>query len=159
MTMEIVTQPRLDREAPWIGVGVSGEWTNYRHALEDANMDFYAVGQEAKTLMNYDESNLVAFYETVPGIQVNVREGTNKILGVVSDNYGIVQNEDAFSMLEPFLSAGGVITHAGYTEQGLYFMVLKLRETQILGDTYDVDVMCVNSFNGAYTYHMPEHVP
>ena len=135
------------REAPWMGCGVEGHWTDYKDALTAAGMDFYAVGQNAYTHI-YDAIGYTD--KLVPGVQVNVRPDTNDILGVVGGNYGIVQNEDAFSMLEPFTQAGGVITNAGYTEQGLHFMVLRLRDTKILGDTYDVDIMATNSFNGAF---------
>ena len=136
-----------NRQAPWCGVGVKGEWTDYRSALQAAGMDFYVVPQDALTRMTTVAGPDMV---VVPGIQVNVRQDVNKIMGVVSDNYGIVQNEDAFSMLEPFTQAGGIITNAGYTEQGLMFMVLRLKQTEILGDLYDVDVMCTNSFNGAF---------
>lgn len=121
---------------------------DYRDALVAAGMDFYAIPQDAFTHM-YNMWGTERD-EVVPGIQVNVKAGSDQILGVVSSSYGIVQNEDAFSLLEPFTEAGGIITNAGYTAQGLYFMVLRLRQTEILGDTYDVDVMCTNSFNGAF---------
>ena len=143
---ELATIER-DRVAPWIGVGVKGEWTDYRDALVAAKMDFYVTPQDALTHMDTITGHDLV---TVPGIQVNVRPDTSQIMGVVSNNYGIVQNEDAFSMLQPFTDAGGVITNAGYTEQGLMFMVLRMHETTILGDKYDVDIMAVNSFNGAF---------
>ena len=135
------------RESPWVGVGTTGSWRNYRDALHDCGLDFYVVPQDAYTTVttvNGPDSI------TVPGIQVNMRPTDNKVMGVVSSNYGIVQNEDAFSMLEPFTNAGGIIVQGGMTEQGLNFMVLRMHEASILGDEYTVDVMAVNSFNGAF---------
>ena len=143
------------REAPWIGIGVQGQWDDYREALHAAQLDFEVEAKDAKVEIDNlsiwpgSQGGMVT-YETVPGVQVNVMEGSNKILGCVSTQYGIIQNEQAFSLLEPFTAAGGVITNAGMTEQGLVFMVLRMRQSVILGDDYDFDVMCTNSFNGAF---------
>ena len=150
MPNELMTAT-LTRESPWIGVGVSGSWYDYHEAMEAAGMDFYAVPQEAYTNMHdYMPVSGSEYPVVVPGIQVNVRPDKNEILGVVSSRYGLIQNEDAFSMAQPFLDNGGVIKAAGYTQQGLYFMVLRLHNNQILGDSYHVDVMITNSFNGAF---------
>ena len=141
------------REAPWVGIGVSGQWDDYREALYVGQLDFTVVPKEAKVKIDYSSPpgwlGLVN-YETVPGVQVNVMDGTNKILGCVSSQYGIIQNEEAFSLLQPFTDAGGIITNVGMTEQGLCFMVLRMRNAQILGDEWDFDVMCCNSFNGLF---------
>lgn len=144
------------RVAPWIGIGVQGSWRDYREALHDGQLDFTVEAKDAKVEidMGYPSWNSpigsMVRYETVPGVQVNVVEGSNKILGCVSTQYGIVQNADAFSLLEPFTAAGGEITNVGMTEQGLCFMVLRMRQSVILGDDWDFDVMCCNSFNGAF---------
>lgn len=142
------------RDAPWIGVGTSGQWTDYREALYDAQLDFNVVAKDAKVEiwdpMNTGFGSSIITYETVPGVQVNLRESDNKILGCVSNQYGIVQNEQAFSLLEPFTQLGGVITNAGMTEQGLVFMVLRMRREMMQGDEWNFDVMCTNSFNGMF---------
>lgn len=139
------------RVAPWIGIGVQGSWHDYREALHDGQLDFDVEAKDAKVeIVQHASWGGAAFYETVPGVQVNVMEGSNKILGCVSKRYGIIQNRDAFSLLEPFTAAGGEITNVGMTEQGLCFMVLRMRQSVILGDDWDFDVMCCNSFNGAF---------
>lgn len=143
------------REAPWIGIGVSGQWTDYREALYDSQLDFEVEAKEAKVeQVDYSMGSWTThpvFYETVPGVQVNVtKTAEQKILGCVSSAYGIVQNEQAFSLLEPFTQLGGIITNAGMTEQGLVFMVLRMRQEVINGEDWDFDVMCTNSFNGMF---------
>lgn len=151
------------REAPWIGIGVQGQWDDYREALRAAQLDFDVEAKDAlvelPTQMPNNGTLPAVFstgvidpvhYEKVPGVQVNVMKDSNKILGCVSKQYGIIQNDQAFKLLEPFTAAGGVITNAGMTEQGLAFMVLRMRQANILGDDYDFDVMCTNSFNGAF---------
>lgn len=144
----IVQMGETTRKAPWIGCGVTGAWTDYRDAMVAGGLDFYVIGQDAYT----NHANMWGTQQPVhvPGIQVNMKAGSDEVMGVVSDNYGIVQNEDAFSMLEPFTQAGGVIRAAGQTAQGLQFMVMTLEQTNILGDNYDVDIMATNSFNGAF---------
>lgn len=150
MTNQLSTFDRR-REAPWVGIGVKGLWSDYREALYDAQLDFNVVAKDAKVEIDLDPSwGQTISYETVPGVQVNVVEGSNKILGCVSSSYGIVQNEQAFSLLEPFTRLGGLITNAGMTEQGLVFMVLRMRKETIAGDEWDFDVMCTNSFNGMF---------
>lgn len=138
------------REAPWIGIGVQGQWSDYREALHDGQLDFTVISKDAKVEIEQGWGNMFVAYEVVPDVQVNLMEGSNKILGCVSKSYGIVQNQDAFALLEPFTEAGGVITNVGMTEQGLCFMVLRMRQTNILGDDWDFDVMCCNSFNGRF---------
>lgn len=139
------------RDAPWCGIGVEGEWHDYREALHDAQLDFIVISKDAKVeIVDYGLINTIQYYETVPGVQVNLRESDNEILGCVSSQYGIVQNEQAFSMLEPFTNLGGVITNAGMTEQGLVFMVLRMRREVINGEDWCFDVMCCNSFNGVF---------
>lgn len=140
------------REAPWIGIGVSGHWTDYREALHDAQLDFEVEAKDAKVEVDIPawSGGSIMRYDTVPGVQVNMVKDSDKILGCVSKQYGIVQNEQAFKLLEPFTQLGGVITNAGMTEQGLVFMVLRMRREMMQGDEWDFDVMCTNSFNGNF---------
>ena len=146
----IIASAASTRRKPWLGVGVSGHWTDYREALEAAGMDFTVHAYDAKVELMDDPDLEVVRYERVPDVQVNVRVDDNKIMGCVSDRYSIIQNHEAFALLEPFTQAGGVIEHAGYTEQGLMFMVLHIRNESMLGDDFSFDVMCCNSFNGAF---------
>lgn len=137
---------------PWLGIGVSGEWTDYREALEASELAFDVVPRDAKVELMEPWSNTVSVvqYETVPGIQVNMQLGNDRILGCVSNQYGIIQNNDAFKLLEPFTDAGAVIKQAGMTEQGLCFMVAEWKNFTITGDEYTLYLMCTNSFNGSY---------
>lgn len=145
---------RRQREAPWIGIGVQGKWQDYRSAMQAAELDFNVEARPAKVEIvdpyGTGFGTSIVNYTDVPGVQVNVCSDDQRILGCVSKQYGIVQNEQAFSLLEPFTDAGGVITNAGMTEQGLAFMVLRIRQQMIAGDDWDFDVMCTNSFNGAF---------
>ena len=147
------------RQAPWIGIGVKGYWHDYREALEAAQLDFKVYQEKVywnqpvvpiRQIPDYPFGGMITQQPEELDLLVNVRDTDNKALGTVTRQYGVVQNEDAFSLLEPFTHAGGVITNAGMTEQGLCFMVLRMRQARFLGDDFDFDVMCTNSFNTAF---------
>lgn len=142
------------REVPWLGIGTRGEWYDYRDALEASDMAFTVVPRDAKVEF-YDPlgtgfGEAITWYDTVPGVQVNVQLDNNRILGCVSSQYGIIQNNDAFSLLEPLTNHGAVITHAGMTEQGLCFMIAEWSNFTVTGDEYKLYIMATNSFNGSY---------
>lgn len=145
--MSSIVESERKRVAPWIGCGTAGTWDDYEEALHDCGLLFKVEGREAWVK---NGSLFGTVYEEVPGIKVNMNIDDGKILGTVSNAYSIVQNREAFSVLEPFVKAGGVITHGGMTEQGLCFMVARMNQMKILGNDYDFDVMVTNSFNGAF---------
>jgi len=152
MSLQITPVPK--RREPWLGIGAEGEWHSYREALEAGNLDFHVVSKPAKVEiedpLHTGFGSALISYETVPGAKVNVVEEDNRILGCVSSQYGLIQNEDAFSLLEPLCDAGAIITHAGMTEQGLAFMVASWMHTDFSGEEYSIDIMCTNSFNGSF---------
>jgi hypothetical protein len=139
---------------PWLGIGVHGEWDNFEDALHASDLFFDVVPRDAKVEI-YDPlgtgfGESIVYYENVPGVQVNIQFDNNRILGCVSNQYGIIQNYDAFSLLQPFTDAGAIIKHAGMTEQGLCFMIAEWNNFTITGDEYKLYIMCTNSFNGSY---------
>lgn len=130
------------RTLPWLGTGVSGEWTSVGEALYEGKLD-YDVSQSSA----YD-----GFGNEVPGLLVNHNTLTRQIVGVTSNQYGVVQNRDAFSLLDPFCSAGGVIEHAGMTVNGMCFMVMRMPGMAFgfEGDDFELYVCAMNSFNGKF---------
>lgn len=137
-------------KAPWIGIGASGEWTDVQEAMAAAGLNFAVGSRTMEYQCKADDSGSFVTYNPVPGFKANVREDTDQFLGCVSGTYQIVQNEEVFSLLEPFIQAGGKITHAGMTDQGLCFMVAEVENASIAGDSYSINVMATNSFNGAF---------
>lgn len=130
------------RVAPWIGVGTSGSWDNVSEALYDSGLNY-----KVKTSEAWDK-----FGNIIPGVLVNYNYDTEEQLGVVSDRYGIVQNDDAFSLLDPFCANGGIIEHAGMTSQGMCFMVMRMPSNVFgfRGDDFDLYVCAMNSFNARF---------
>lgn len=127
------------RALPWVGAGTSGSWTDVGEALYESELDY-----KVKQLPAYD-----CYGHELPGVKVNHHAMTHEILGVTSDQYGVVQNADAFSLLDPFCKVGGIIEHAGMTANGMCFMVMRVPGYAFgfEGDDFELYVCAMNSFN------------
>lgn len=133
--------------APWIGVGPTGSWGSIDEAMEVCGLNFEVTSEDVK--FSYDENGMT-YFNNVPGYKATVRSDTHEPLGCVSSTYQLIQNEEVFNMLTPFISAGGVVTNGGMTDQGLCFMIVKMDVKNIAGDDYEINVMATNSFNGRF---------
>lgn len=158
VSLEVKHQER-NRKLPWIGVGESGFWTSLDQALHDCGLDFEVSSHDAlwkyegvmNPMMPSAFQVSATTYNEVPDIQVNVIDGTDRIVGVTSDRYSIIQNKQAFSLLQPFLDLGGAILQGGMTMQGMCFMVLECgNRGTVLGDDFRYYVCAMNSFNGKF---------
>lgn len=139
----IVTRRRV---APWVGIGVSGRWDNSADALHAAELDF--IVRQEQLFWQLDDNGII-YNEKAP-MYGNVRSTDNQLLGCVTPQYKIIQNTDAFALLDPFLGNDGIITHAGMTEDGLCFMVAEVQNRTIGGEEYTINLMATNSFNTKY---------
>lgn len=137
-----------NRTVPWLGIGVQGQWDNSIDALNAADMNF-DVRQE-RLFWQHDDGGII--YNEVAPMFGNVRNTDDKLLGCVTPQYQIIQNRDAFSLIDPFIQGNnGLITNAGMTEDGLAFMVARVQmERTIGGEPYEINLMVTNSFNTKY---------
>lgn len=146
--MPNTTMVQGTRVAPWLGTGVQGNWDNSADALEASGLDF-DVRQE-RLYWQHEEDGGIVYDEPAPMFG-NVRNTDDKLLGCVTPQYRIIQNRDAFSLIDPFLGNGGVITNVGMTEDGLAFMVARMQVERIIGqEPYEINLMLTNSFNTKY---------
>ena len=153
MTNETQIVPTVAKPvAPWIGVGESGEWSSVADAMDACGLNFHVTDKDLQFSWDDEQGDgsALTYYNTVPGYKATVRTDTHDPLGVVSNTYRIVQNEDIFSMLDPFVKMGGTITHGGMTAQGLCFMIVTMENANVAEDDYTINVMATNSFNGAF---------
>jgi hypothetical protein len=130
----------MTRSAPWIGTGVAGEWTDAEEALVATGLDFPVISEPV-------------YYETgdpVEELRANINYRTGEKLGIVSKSYGIIQNLEAVQLLDPFLKAGGVITHGGMTHGGMVFMVAEMNTYSIFSESFTLYVCLMNSFNAKF---------
>lgn len=147
MPNTIVAQNRV---APWVGIGAQGQWESSADALKAAQLDF-DVRQEKLYWKRQSRQHSLLVYDEPAPMFANIRETDDELLGCVTPQYKVIQNCDAFSLIDPFLGTGGVITNAGMTVDGLCFMVARIQvDRSIGGEPYEINLMLTNSFNTKY---------
>lgn len=139
------------RVAPWLGIGVQGKWDNSHDALVESGLDF-DVRQEKLYWKREDRQFANIVYDEPAPMFGNVRNTDDRLLGCVTPQYKIIQNRDAFSLIDPFIQGnGGTITNVGMTEDGLVFMVARIEVARSIGmEPYEINLMATNSFNTKY---------
>ena len=85
------------RETPWHGLGtkVANSPTS-QDALRLAGLDWKVLQEPI-----YTENG-----EKIEGFKANVRDSDRRVLGVVTDRYKIIQNEEAFAFTDSLLGEG-----------------------------------------------------
>lgn len=85
------------RETPWHGLGTKvEEAVSSKEALAAAGLNWNVVQEKLYT----EDGKCVA------GFYANVRDSDNKVLGVVTNRYKIVQNREAFAFTDSLASSG-----------------------------------------------------
>lgn len=110
-------------------------------ALSLAGLDWRVI---QKPLLTYDEI-------PVPGFKANLRDSDNQVLGVVTDRYKVVQNEDAFAFTDSLLGEGVTYETAGSLQNGRRTWILaKLPQRYIIsGDEITPYLVFMNSHDGS----------
>ena len=86
------------REKPWHGLGtIVAEAPDSSAALELAGLDWTVTQKDIATA---DGGKII------PGFKANVRESDDKVLGIVTDRYKVVQNSEAFAFTDALLGEG-----------------------------------------------------
>ena len=129
------------RPAPWHGLGTRVlEAPTSSAALSLAGLDWRVIQKPVLT-----EDGLF-----ISGFKANVRDRDNQVLGVVSDRYKVVQNEDAFAFTDELLGEGVTYETAGSLQNGRRTWILaKLPQRYIIsGDEIDPYLVFMNSHDG-----------
>ena len=113
------------REKPWHGLGTMvAEAPNSKDALRLAGLN-WKVLQE----LVYTENE-----ELIQGYKANVRDTDRKVLGVVTDRYKVIQNEEAFAFTDTLLGEGVRYETAGSLQEGRrVWMLARLPREFIIG--------------------------
>lgn len=130
------------REKPWHGLGVSvQEAPTSKEALVLAGLDWKVVQEPILT-----ENGAV-----IQGYKVNRRDCDGKILGVVSNRYKVVQNDEAFEFTDALLGEGVTYETAGALAEGKRTWILaKLPHHYIIsGDVVTPYMVFMNSHDGS----------
>lgn len=130
------------REKPWHGLGtIVTEAPASKEALEVAGLDWKVVQKKIYT----------GDRQLIQGYRANVRDTDNKLLGVVSDRYRVVQNEDAFAFTDSLLGEGVRYETAGSLQSGrrVWMLAKLLNEYIILGEQISSYLVFCNSHDGS----------
>ena len=130
------------REKPWHGLGtIVADAPASADALRLAGLDWKVVQEPIYT--NYNEP--------VSGYRANVRDSDRKVLGVVSDRYKVVQNNDAFSFTDELLGKGVRYETAGSLQEGkkVWLLARLPREYIIAGERISPYLVFSNTHDGS----------
>lgn len=130
------------REKPWHGLGTMvQEAPTSARALELAGLDWTV------------ESHPIwvnGMYEPIAGYKANIRSSDQKVLGVVSDRYKIVQNADAFAFTDALIGGEVHYETAGSLLGGKKIWLLaKMPETELCGDKVEPYMCFSNTHDGS----------
>ena len=130
------------RETPWHGLGTKVmEAPTSKRALELAGLDWKVVQEPI-----YTENN-----ELIEGYKANVRDVDRKTLGVVTDRYKIIQNEEAFAFTDELLGEGVRYETAGSLQGGkkVWILARMPQEYIISGERISPYLLFSNTHDGS----------
>lgn len=129
------------RQKPWHGLGTQVmDAPSSKDALALAGLDWRVTQKEILTSDGIP----------VPGFKANLRDTDNRVLGVVTDRYRVVQNEDAFAFTDSLLGEGVTYETAGSLQNGRKAWILaRLPQRYIIsGDEITPYLVFMNSHDG-----------
>lgn len=129
------------RELPWHGLGVDvGVEPDSKHALIAAGLDWTVEKKDV----------IVPGCSSITDYKATVRSSDNTVLGIVTDRYKIVQNEDAFEFVDNIVDGSSTVySTAGSLRNGkTIWLLAKLPQKTILGDAVDQYLCFTNTHDG-----------
>ncbi|MBR4026228.1 MAG: DUF945 domain-containing protein, partial [Lachnospiraceae bacterium] len=130
------------RTKPWHGLGVKvAEAPTSKEALKVAGLDWNVVQEPIYTEME----------EVIAGYKANVRDSDRKVLGVVTDRYKVIQNEEAFSFTDALLGEGVRYETAGSLNGGkrVWMLARMPHEYIITGERISPYLVFTNTHDGS----------
>ena len=130
------------REKPWHGLGTEvQEAPTSADALIYAGLDWDVIQKNVYS----EDGSLIA------GYKVNTRSTDSAALGIVSDRYKVMQNEDAFQFTDDLLGAGVTYETAGALQGGRkVWMLARMPHRYIIaGDEIAPYLVVMNSHDGS----------
>ena len=130
------------REKPWHGLGTMvAKAPTSRQALIYAGLNWHVLQKDVYT----EDRRLVE------GYKANIRNTDNAALGIVSDRYKVVQNEEAFQFTDDLLGEGVTYETAGSLQNGKkVWMLAKMPHRYIIaGDEITPYLVVMNSHDGS----------
>lgn len=129
------------RTAPWHGLGTKVmEAPTSKEALELAGLNWKVVQKDIWTVDGIE----------LDGFKANCRDKDGQVLGVVTNRYKVVQNDEAFAFTDALLGEGVTYETAGSLQDGRRTWILaKLPQRYIIsGDEITPYLVFMNSHDG-----------
>ena len=130
------------REKPWHGLGTKVEEApTSTDALRLAGLDWQVIQEPI-----YTDTG-----ERISGYKANVRDSDRKVLGVVTDRYKIIQNQEAFAFTDALLGEGVRYETAGALQDGkkVWLLARLPREYIISGERISPYLVFSNTHDGS----------
>lgn len=133
------------REVPWHGLGTRVEEAPISaDAIRLAGLDWMVEARDVKT--HDGNGNEIV----IPNCKANVRTSDNSVLGLVTDRYKIVQNQEAFDFTDSLIGEGCTYETAGSLAGGKkVFLLARMPQQKILGEEYDPFICFTNTHDGS----------
>lgn len=129
------------RTATWENIGTDvSKHSSLDDVLKKSGLDFTVKKEEMYTKSG---DNLIK----LDGVVSTVIEGTDKVLGIVGENYQICQNRDAFEFIN-YIEEDIEFVKSGMTYSGMVYIIAKLPKVSILNDSFTPYAIFQNGFNG-----------
>lgn len=143
-SMMYVSNEKNGRFVPWHGLGTPvAEALSSKEAIKMAGLDWTVEARPVYTDA-LDRKLLI------PNIKANVRSTDNKVLGLVTDRYKIVQNKDAFDFTDSLIGPDCKYETAGSLMDGKkVWLLARMPETKVLGDAFDPYICFTNTHDGS----------
>lgn len=130
------------RTATWNNIGTNLNTKDFSEALKNANLDYTVNAQNVFTEFNGTQIE-------VPGRKAIVRDDGH-VYGILSDNYKLVQNKDAFDFIN-YIDEDIEFIKGGETHNGMIYIIGKLNEVNVLGDKFVPHLIFQNSHSGGFS--------
>ena len=130
------------REKPWHGLGIRvAEAPSSEEALRLAGLDW-----QVKQAPVYTDTG-----EAIPGYKANIRDRDRRVLGVVTDRYKIIQNQEAFAFTDALLGKGVHYETAGSLQGGrrVWLLARLPKEYIISGEQVSPYLVFSNTHDGS----------
>lgn len=131
--------------------GTQSLWGNIGTAVKEAPTSAEAL--RASGLDWKVEPKPITVYNTdriIPNVKANIRDKDNKCLGIVTDRYKVVQNDEAFAFTDSLLGEGVTYETAGSLASGKrVWLLAKMASTKICGDNVEPYLVFTNSHDGS----------
>ncbi len=130
------------RSAPWSGLG-----TDVRDAADSASV----LEKSGLDWLVYQSQVFTDSGKTIQGFRANIRDVDSAILGIVSDKYQIIQNEEAFAFTNNLVGEGITFETAGSYQGGRRTWIIARMPKDYLaaGDEISPYILFMNSHDGS----------